>query len=327
MNLKEIEQHVALLLTSIQMRADIQLLAKGAMKILLVEGKTDEEFIKPLLNPDIVCIVANKAFGNFSNLNCKKAIVQVILGMTQYRPLLQISPKFANMQILGMIDLDYDKVTNYSNIPGLFVMDTHDLETLIISTNKDVFYRLNECVISRENVEMSLWTAYQMGVIRRVLREEIKGLDLTPISSDLNKKLQYSQFVENGAIDIRKMIHYISMGNTPALPKEKERQIYNMVSKSKKIRKLVDADGQWSKRWNEYSAEQFTDFWETVQGHEILSLLRYYNPEVAEKYFCSTHALNRKLEYELIHNYDYSTMTSTKIYKQMRSAGVIGSIV
>ena len=325
MRVQEIEHKVALLYNSIRFRTDYPSLKNGTKKLLIVEGFTDEQFIKDKLSSDVVCLIANKAFGSNQN-NYKEAILHTVLGLTQFSSVISLPDRTLNMKVYGLVDLDDENAGDYVNKPNLFVMDTHDLETLIMSTDKDIFARMEGGMVSEDEVQKSLFLAFQLNTLRKILREECKWYNLEAISSDKNRNLRYDQFVENETVSIRKIIRYLSENSSESLSREKEKQLVEKISKSKSIKKLVDSEGKWKITWKDYCAVNSNDIWKNVQGHDVLSIIRYYNSEVAQKFFSNTHSLNREFELALIRNYDYSNFTKTILYERLRSEGIINSI-
>lgn len=334
MNVQEINRDIRLLASDIAFSADYNNFCTGAKSLLLVEGITDERFIKPILKEEVVCKVANKAFCDKQSferpqiLNCKNAIANVVFGLSQIPAILNL-PKglgIEKMKIYGMVDLDFavpdERVLSGANI---FVTDTHDLETLLLSTDHGLLEHLDDCAITSEEAEQALFLAYQLGIIRQAL-QEIGGveLDLRVIAAGGRANIDYSCFIDGNAINLRKIIEYIANNGEKTISKEKVKKILDKCIKSKTIKKKFNTDFQWEEPIDKFEIEKVDDFWKITNGHDILSILRFLNKDVNEKYsIADSSKLNRKFENDLIKKYNYKTIETTQIYKKMLAAEVV----
>lgn len=335
MNVDEISRYVNMLVGGLTFTADYNSLVKGTKRLLIVEGQTDKKFIERILKDDVVCVVANKAFGaqkGFGReaINCKSAIMQVVYGMSKLPiTFLKVPKSFETCTIFGMIDLDYDDPSGeYLSTSRLFVTDTHDLETLLMSTDDGILQKLNDCVISPDDSKKAFYLAYQLGVIRKAIYENNNTeMVLTPVSGGGPDEVDYSYFVSGYEINIRKLISYINERCDYCLSSAKEKKLADKVVKDKQLKKKLDSDDKWNGSWEEFEASKVADFWEVVNGHDILSLLRYINRDAAEKYANhGSFSLNRDFEMDLVDSYEYAALGETKIYKDMRTEQVVTDI-
>ncbi len=334
MDVQRINRDIGLLVSNITFSADYNYLCTGAKSLLLVEGLTDEKFIKPILKEKVVCKIANKAFGNkqtfekSASFNCKNAIVNVVYGLSKAPKLLDL-PKgigIENLVIYGMVDLDFDEpdATVLSG-ENLFVTDTHDLETLLLSTDHELLEHLDECSITCMEAKQAFYLAYQFGFIRQVLHD-ICGteLELGIIAGGRQKDINYDSFVEGNVINLKKIIEYVAANSKKTVSKEKIKKLLDKCLKEKAIKKKINNDFQWAEPIEKFEISAIDDFWKVTNGHDILSIIRFLNKEANEKYSANySNALNRKFENDLIKAYNYRSLENTKIYQKMRDADVV----
>lgn len=333
MNVEAINKYVRMLVGNLTFSMDYNQLVNGSKRLLIVEGQTDKKFIEKILNEDVVCLVANKAFGaqkgfGESSFNCKCAIMQVVYGMSKLPItfLNNVPKEFEACTIFGMIDLDYDETSKeYLATPRLFVTDTHDLETLLLSTDNGLLQRIDGCVIPSDDSKKAFYLAYQLGFIRKVIMDVNKeDISLKAISGGGSEDVDYAAFIEGNEINVRSLIHYINVQNDNVLSAPKEKKLTDSVISNKKLKKKLDANGTWNARLESFDASNYPDFWEIVNGHDILSLLRYVNMDAADKYANrGAFSLNRNFEVDLIENYQYSSLDGTQIYKNMKNQKVV----
>ena len=160
-------------------------------RLLLVEGTTDKDFIERITNKnDVYCVTPNNSVDS-APINNKEAIVQALFGLfrpeildkTDQQNVRKLKEKVKDL-VFGMVDLDYDDPSSYEPMPWLFVTDTHDLETLLLSTAEDLVRRLK---IPEDYSKKAYYLAYQLGFLRREVAKQ--KTFLKPIKCDSNRKL------------------------------------------------------------------------------------------------------------------------------------------
>lgn len=330
MNVKEINRYVNMLVGNLSFTMDYNHFVNGSKRLLIVEGQTDKKFIEKILNEDIVCLVANKAFGNQrgfgqEEVKCKSAIMQVVYGMSKI-PMLINCPKGSEKWIIfGMIDLDFDSPSSeYTSTPRLFVTDTHDLETLLLSTDKGLLQKLEECIIPLEDSKKAFYLAYQMGILRQVIPDVTRDITLNTISGGGREEVDYSRFVEEYEINLKQLLEYINEKNETTLSSAKLKKVLDKITSDKRMKKTINKEYKWNLSWMEFDPEKVSNFWELVNGHDILSLIRYINQDAAEKYNNKNNFfLNRDFELDLVGHYEYSKLRETKIYNDMLAENVV----
>jgi len=282
----------------------------------------------------VVCLVANKAFGlqrgfGQETINCKSAIMKVVYGMSKIPMLINCPKGSEKWTIFGMIDLDYDSPTGeYMSTPRLFVTDTHDLETLLLSTDDGLLQKLDECVIPVEDSKKAFFLAYQLGVLRQVIYEvNDSTLTLKPIIGGGQADVEYASFVNGYEINLKKFLDFLNEQSDESVSAPKLKKLLEKSASDKRIKKKITKEYTWNSSWEEFDSSKVADFWKVVNGHDILSLLKFINQDAAEKYDNKkAFSLNRDFELDLVANYEYANFEGTKIYKEMRNEKVVTPI-
>lgn len=302
-------------------------------KLLIVEGATDEKFIKKIKNENVNCLVAGTIFTSNNSLrfeskdyvNCKYAIVSIITSISRFpSPFVKYPDELDKWDIYGLVDLDCEKLGDEPTPPKrLFITDTHDLETLLLSTDKHLFSKIEGCVISQDDIDKALFIAYQLAVIRKQLFQIQSDLDLRSISSG-SSAVDFSAFVDDSNINVVNLMQYIKDNTAGVRSNPKINSITNKIRGAKSLKKRLDANGVWKQTVQEFNYAFPVDFWEVVNGHDILQLLVYINDD-AKKAFGNSkiNTIDRAFEMRLIAAYDYSQFSKTKLNNNMNKAGII----
>ncbi len=339
---KKISRYLTILADTLSFRADYARFCGKKRKILIVEGKTDSSFIERLLVKDVICEVASSVLQgtmsmasgwgkrNTEKFNCKNAIVEIVESLANFPPsFIPDCPKdVANWDVYGMVDSDYQDPNIFMRVKKLFMTDTSDLETLILSTDGDVLTRIEKLSLSRDEIQKSFTWAYQYAKVRSAMIEIIPENELS-VSSLLSsaKEVEYSLFItDEGGINIMDMLKYMCGQGGFSLSKEKMRKLCsNVITKDKYLKKKVDKNTfAWIWPASLGDASEQGDFWNVVNGHTILNMLKYVSRNVGLYYSNkSGEVLNRQFESELISQYDYAKFYSTSLFQNMLQAKLV----
>ena len=327
MDFKSVQNAVNMLAGSLHMRMDYNNFNTGDKKLLIVEGQTDESFIKNQVRDDVVCLVANKAFnfrgglGPQATVNHKNAIIQVVYGLSVYPAIIKCPKGSENWKVYGMIDMDFDDPGDNKKTTHLFITDTHDLETLMLSTDDTLLQRIEGCVISQDDSNKALFLAYQLGKLRTFLFDYIS---VKPISAG-SKEVDYSKFIQDGyRLSLSALFSYINQEGEEKLSSAKEKRLIARLLKDKEVKKYTDSSGCWKADLEKFDILATPDFWEVVNGHDILALLRYVNADAALKFRKKpSYTLNRDFEMSLIKAYDMANFKKTRICSDMISEQIV----
>ncbi len=330
MRVDAVQDVVNKLAGSMHMRMDYNSFSKGEKKLLIVEGQTDEKFIKGHLNDDVLCLVANKAFGINSRFNAsesinhKNAIIQVIYGLSVIPAVIKCPKGSEDWKVFGMIDMDFDEDEKYTRTSKLFITDTHDLETLMISTDTDLFERIEDCAISHDDLKKAVFIAYQLGMMKQWLNP-LRSDVPTDLLSSGREQVDYSSFVSKDyRVSLMELIKYLNSKSDKRLNATKEKKLFDRLYKDKSVKKMISKEGIWTKGIDTFDTEGDDDIWSIVNGHDILSLLKYLNETAALKFRNrSPYHLDREFEIAMIEAYDHEKFGQTLLCSKMVKENVV----
>ena len=322
-----------LLAAQAKLKFDYSAFLKKERKLILVEGSTDKEFISNVKSESVDCIVASSVFnGNASfrtsateSVNCKKAIVQIIQGISRYPSFIIQKPNdIDKWDLYGMVDLDCDELGAGVPTERLFVTDTHDLETLMLKTDDILLDKLEGCEISHDDVKKAYFVAYQLSQLRDILKDihDRNAFNLGIISCG-SRQVEFNSFLHETKVCFPDLVKYIAEKSGNVYSSEKKKQIIDRVLKSKEGKRKFDAEGLWKQEISSFDISSIPNFWTSINGHDVLQLIQYFNADVCAKYCSSTASLNRNFEMSLIKVYDYSCLSKTDLYKKMKAAGIV----
>lgn len=317
-----------MLVGNVSFHADYQKVSNGSKKLLLVEGQTDKKFIEKILRDDVVCIVANKAFGNKNSyekesFNCKEAIEKTLYGIKRIPMLVKCPSGAEKWDLYGMIDRDEGIEREFEQVHGLFVTDTRDLETQIISTDRKVFNRISICKISHIEVMTSLLISYQLAVMKEVIRHDVKDkLSLACINTG-SKEVEMEKFIDVDHVNINKLVEYIL--DSSNVSTSCKRKVIEQILASKRYKKEADASFAWKKKMETFDPDNISDFWQIINGHDVLETIRYISKDAGRAFGNTSSSLNREFEFELVDKYDHSNLAKTKLYEEMSKCSLVKS--
>ena len=323
MNLNEIQKFINLLSARIHLYDNYFTFSNSSKKLLVVEGSTDKRFLDKsnYLNNDVRCIIANDAFGSGNGLSSqnkiiyKNAIVFVVYGLSKIPALINYPDCLKNCAVYGMVDMDFDIAAQYTQNNCLFITDTHDLETLMLSTDSNLLQGIEELSITHENVKLAFFMAYELGMIKRILSE--KGITTQPLSNELSFDYFFNRNHLISFPNVMSFINSISKSFSPSTLKKKNDEIL------KKNKKLFDENGLWRHPFSNTKPLP-KDFWSISNGHDILNLLRYIRPDLSSiLHSFSGAGLNRSFEIKLIDKYNYKAFKTTKLYEKMKREKIV----
>ena len=331
---EDIQKLASLLVSNIPFKLDYKKYLNDERKLLVVEGTTDECFVKNIKNENVDCVTASKVFssnaalstGPKSRVNSKEAIYSLIVGISNYPSnIIRYPSDIDKWDIYGLIDRDDEDCDPPRPLARLLVTDTHDLETLMMSTDKEILQRLDGCGITQEDIDKAHYLAYQLSESRAILKKyyDPESFDIRVISTG-SYSVIFSEITDKDRINIHKLINYVIERSEDPIPEGRRQGFCDSVCEDKKIRRNYDPDGCWKAGPSEFNGSVPADFWLKTNGHDILQLLMYINEDVHYKFSDpSWPGLNRLFEMKLIEMYDYSAFEKTELNKKMVQSGLI----
>ena len=300
--------------------------------ILLVEGSTDVAFLENIKREETkVCSVADimrsrAAFSSSSSpeqipYNSKLVIMELIKHISLIPESIQCPKGADKWPLFGLVDRDFDDGGDYSKYKKLFFTDSHDLETLMLSTDAGLLSRLEQCDISEENLRIALYLSVQLAEYRKAIQQDnnLKSADI----SEQDGTVDFESFTEEGyTIDLGKLLSHINSKSDEPLSKGNLKKVHQAITVN--MRKLLDREGKWKKKFDSFTVDLDGDLWKSVNGHDILSAIRYVNPQAREAFDNSGgHRQNRDFESALIKAYDYKCFKDTELFLKLNEAGLL----
>lgn len=299
-------------------------------KILIVEGKTDYAFFEPIAREDTryIC-VSDFILGHMAMMSSKPPKPQSVKNKKTIIELIKhffiqgrfgLLPSGKDLPIYGLVDNDFDTDLQYSPYTKLFFTGTHDIETLMLSTDHDVLLRIPDCTISKEEILRAFYIAAQLCLFRQAIYNA-HIFDIINITDD-EGIVHYASFTSGDKIDLGQLLDYLNDNSEQQLSKAKLKKCKERISHD--LKKSIDKDGCWKKTFEVFSNTIDDEFWKTVTGHDVLSAIRYINPSVKRAFGNRTgYRLNRDLEFALSKSYDYTHFVSTDLYYRLIMAELI----
>lgn len=331
MDKAEITKYKDNLLTNLRFLGEYDEARGLRKKVLLVEGVTDQKFFGHIKSSDTRCVAvadfmrARNAFSTSRtseiSLYNSKTVITTILKHIAFFPEYYDFPKGAEKwPLYGLVDNDFEDSSAYARITKLFFTDTHDLETLMLSTDKELLTRLERCNITVNEVKTALYIANQMAEFRLAIRKH-KPLNPALISSP-DGTIDFAAFSEGNKIILSRLLDYINSKMDQPLSREKMKRIRDVIVKD--MKKKIDKEGCWKKQLEAFVIKEDSEFWMDINGHDILSAICYINPTVREVFANrSGYKQNREFEITLTESYDYSCFNKTKLYAKLQNAGLV----
>lgn len=332
---KEITDLANRLAANIRLKADYKTFLNKERKLLVVEGSTDEKFVDRVKCDKVDCISAKKVFKSnncfrtnpaVSTINYKNAIATLIFGVSHYpSPIVKYPDDVNKWDIYGLVDRDYDEQIGGKPTPRLFVTDTHDLETLLISTDSNVLQNIDTCEISEEDISSALFMAYQLSFVRDLLSayHDSENFQLSTISCG-SRDVSFGQFFTDSRMNLYQLVKYIAAQSGNNLTEAKVKRIYEGARNSKFGRKRFTTEGIWKQEIRAFDVLDEVDFWKKVNGHDILQLLGYLNESVGLAFYQGRRDdINRAFEMSLIDAYDCQNFRKTDLYQKMEEVNLV----
>ena len=318
----------------------MNLQAEMGQKFFLVEGKTDEEFIKHYLKEDFKCRTVQGAYENYiracdlmRTMSFNSHSHERSQSSHENNQLRRCNRKEVVKRVVWELSNVYgyvDKDNGKANVtPRLYVTDTRDLETMLLSTQEDLLRNLPECSISVDDERKALFIAYQVSKLKDNLRESKKiSLQFKSAVGQFDQKdprKEWNFISDDYRVDVWKFLKFI---NNQCGGNEKENVLKDikdllLETKGPNKAKIDRKTLLWNCDWSSFGDNLPNDFWMRVNGHCIARALAYINSDVYEKYFSSNTGLNREIEFKWITRRDPKKFYGTNMGCAMLRDGVI----
>lgn len=272
---------------------------------LVVEGPTDERFINRLDIKDLKCSSVFRAkkggdaiyealknfIDNYQNdVKSNKVIVKNIVEKFSKEK----NYPFDRIKLYGLIDKDFDALVTGKYI---LVTPTHDLETLLLKTDKTIFEKPEDIT---ESLKDALYLAYLIGKVEYLIQEN--GYRYKKMENDDD----YRAIIENRRIKIR---------------------LADII-----IEKLMERDELWLKQIIKKEilkidiSETPEDLYEIANGHDILKIMRLLCESEINQFIKDQYAQKHKnnpVEFAVISKYNLKEFKDCPLYQDMLAKGFV----
>ncbi len=317
------------LLNNLRFRGDYEAALGLKRSVLMVEGKTDEAFVKKVLRPDARCLPvvefmrARNAFNTSlpcRDVNYKEVIITILQRISMFPEAFDFPKGAETWPLYGLVDNDLGTEGSFSRVTNLFFTDTHDIETMMLSTDPQLLTRLPKCSISIEDTTRAQYLASQLSAFRRAIADN--GTLYQRAVSNVDGTVDFSKFTEKDRISLPKLVEHINSQTVPPLSREKLKRTRARIAVD--MKKLLDKDGLWKKPISAFTLGQDDPLWMDINGHDLLSAITYVNKTAKEVFVnADGYAQNREFEFALSEAYDYNQMKKTKLHKRLSDMGLL----
>ena len=327
----EVIKHKNYLLNNLILHNDYNT-TKGLKRVvLMVEGKTDEAFIEKVLNHDVRCLPVVdflKTKNTFTtspktlHVNYKEVITTILLHIAMFPEICDFPKGAETWPLYGLVDNDFktEDKARFSRVYNLFFTDTHDIETLMLSTDPELLTNLKQCTIRADEIKIALYLANQLAYFRRAIT---KNGELNPHAiSNAEGDIDFPQFMESDRISLPLLLNYINRQSDLRLSKARLKRALDKIAEE--MGGLIDKERKWKKPFSIFSAEENDDLWMNINGHDVLAAIRFVNDGAREAFSNkSGYSQNRSFEFALSETYNYSKFRSTRLYSKLAARGLL----
>ncbi len=328
MNGSEVTRYANLALSTLQLKGDYSVAVGLKNHVLIVEGATDETFIGQIRHPDARCYTISKlirATSAFATkpappVNNKELIVEILKRLVRSPEFFGFPKGSEKWPLFGMVDRDYDEPGRFAEIRHLFFTDTHDLETMMLSTDGTLLTRLTNCPIDPANVKKALYLACQLAHYRVAIYGE--GTLDVKLMNEPDGSIAFERFTDGLLIDPKRLLAMIGERQPNGPSREKLNKVLRAVLQ--KMKKYVDKDGVWKKPFETFEADRRDEFWQITNGHDILSAVRFVCPDAGSRFSdAGSFSRNRDFEFALQAVYDFDCFRSTDLFRHLSDNGLV----
>lgn len=332
MDKNDLNRYGNYILNSLHFEGEQDSSGQSCMRHLLVEGYTDAVFINNIITASSKCTPVGdliKAYSKFEQglnskpVSFKQIIVHILQALALPDPTYAQFPKGSNKYPLyGMVDSDDDDENSFIRVTRLFFTDKHDIETLMLSSDQKLLTRIEEYPASEESIKKALYLSYQLAYYRKELRKyQNDSFDTRKINED-DGTVRFKDFTEGDYINLDQLLQVINSHQAARIPTAKLNKVRSNVISG--LKKKVTSEGQWKKPLATFSIDKHDDFWRITNGHDILSAVRYVDPNIETAFQKQNRfKMDRTYELALSKAYDYRCFVDTTLYKRLFENGLI----
>ena len=290
---------------------------KKVIIYLLVEGRTDEKFIGKLNVENLKCIAIGpisqaRGYILYENEKYRNTPIdwEFIIDDNSKQSILNIVKKQDKKDIYGLVDKDFDATEDIQTYhKNVLVTFTHDLETLLLLTDKTIFEKPENITESLDN---ALYLSYLIGKVKKYLKKiyRLKSLQNTDYENIIN--------IHDVSINLIELINRLieeRRDHNPLKQNEKlqlERELKNAIS--------IDMD----------DVLYMNDLYDIANGHDISNILKLLcEPQInvfVESYNPEGYG-DKAVEFAIINKYNPKSFKNCPLHKDMIRKGLVPTAI
>lgn len=206
--------------------------------------------------------------------------------------------------VFGIVDKDDDDGGQLCGTEGrLFITDTHDLETLILSSDKRDCYFIGGKTLTQEELDKACYLAYQLNKFKKKAEDYISKKQKALLKKDNGQYVNFNAMVRDKdkyKLNLEYVISYLNLDD-------------NQV---KLIKNLFDKDSlNWKSSYEDFKKINEAERWLILNGHDIASAVGAVYPDMCE--------LGMSFEKALVLAYDITKFYNTELGKALEAANLI----
>ena len=306
-NIEEyLNKHAKILLTQLSMSSDYYDNSNMHNKIkkpnfVLIEGQRDLEFFnnkkfkqKYKSNNYYISLEKVTAFlkeKNDFNENFKPNNKKLIIKIVQSSLLIKF---FNNYKLFGIVDRDFEEEYP-NNVRNVLSNNTHDLETLILSTDDKIFKNSQINNLTNKIYVTALYMAYQLGCVKFHIWNSSKFL-----SYNVFGKLE--NYFENENLNIEEYINSLIKNNKNISSLKHTKILHSM-----RIAGILNQQNHFNITLDSLKLNIPEKIWFMVNGHDFSNILNFLL-KTKNKF---------NVEKFLVENYNVEKFSKSVLYEKM----------
>lgn len=297
--MSQINPNADIVLTNIILQNDY--IRQTGKCLLLVEGCNDKKFYSKLENINKEQIVTAKGIleankkhkgQSFDDIQSdKKEILEIMRSLYFF-------PNLKNINVFAIVDRDFDDEYPSSKLEErIFSDSTHDLETMLINSDSQL---LTKCGISDDVINNAFFKVYQLSKIKQLIHSSDICVRYTLDEQEVSK---LENLFDGNKLNVEKAIQFF---------KKKKGSKNNMLALNllrKKAKGILDKNDNVIIRKEINSNSLPNDFWEVVNGHDLVFIIRAI--------YLAKNKIQQLNSNDLINNYRIDNFKNTKLHEKL----------
>ena len=224
--------------------------------------------------------------------------------------------------MIGIVDKDFDDEYPYGRYLKLISNDTHDLETMLLRGDSDLVDKLIQLSVDMDVITKSKYMAYQLAQVYVVLKKYFTSKN-DQVKYHHAKHRQVFRYFDGVNLNIKNYVNYITFcykqnkkDNTKSIM-DSPQKLYKELVLAMQKENYLNKNGEFRLTYNNFENTEPKDFWQMVNGHDLLQIILYFN--INNSNFESRLFKKRNFEAFVIDNYNYDKFIKESLYLRMKN--------